>query len=59
MNSVKIQVNVNAHINNLKCDIIKQNEEAYAILQFDNLGYGIYRLFNLMHVVLIHLEMLS
>lgn len=40
MNSVKIQVDVNAHINNLKCDIIKQNEEAYAILQFDNLGYG-------------------
>lgn len=40
MNSAKIQVNINAHINNLKCDIIKQNEEAYAILQFDNLGYG-------------------
>lgn len=40
MSNVKIQVDVNAHIDNLKCDVVKQNEESYAMLEFDNLGYG-------------------
>lgn len=40
MSSVKIRVDINAHIDGLKCDVVKQNEDAYAVLKFDNLGYG-------------------
>lgn len=40
LKSTKIEIDVNAHIENLKCDIVKQNDGAYAIIAFDNLGYG-------------------
>ena len=40
MEVVKIEVDVNAHIENLKYDIVKQNDEAYAVIEFDNLGFG-------------------
>lgn len=40
MNVVKIQVDVNAHIENLKCDIVKKNDDAYAVIEFENLGFG-------------------
>lgn len=40
MSSVKIRVDINAHIDGLKCDVVKQNEDVYVVLKFDNLGYG-------------------
>lgn len=40
LKSTKIDIDVNAHIEKLKCDIVKQNDEAYAIIAFDNLGFG-------------------
>lgn len=40
MDRVNIQVDINAHIANLKSDVVKQKEEAYVMLEFDNLGYG-------------------
>lgn len=40
MNNVKILVDLNAHIENITCDIVNQNDNAYAIISFDNLGYG-------------------
>lgn len=58
MDVVKIEIDINAHIENLKCDIVKQNDEAYAVLEFDNLGFGNILLSSSMRVVSTHLGML-
>jgi len=40
MKSTTMSYDINAHIENIKCEIVTENSNAVAVISFRNLGYG-------------------